>query len=144
MKKNKILILFLICIFMTSCNKKTELNYYGFFVGGERVYTAKVKGNKISVYWKDTYRGGGSFTFKEKNIESKIRNAFKNEEKHKENPENFSVNDAYEELTINIDDETYVMNIIGISYLPQFSNDVHFLVDLSNKIKYRIENGVFK
>lgn len=115
-----------------------------FLQGGERVYTAKVKGNKISVYWKDTYRGGGSFTFKEKNIESKIRKAFKNEEKHKENPENITVNDAYEELTINIDDETYVMNIIGIFYLPQFSNDVHFLVDLNNKIEYRIENGVFK
>ena len=73
-----------------------------------------------------------------------IRKAFKNEEKHKENPENITVNDAYEELTINIDDETYVMNIIGIFYLPQFSNDVHFLVDLNNKIEYRIENGVFK
>ena len=144
MKKIKILILFLICIFMTSCNKKTELNYFAFSVGRERVYTAKVNGNKISVDWKDTYRGGGSFTFKEKNIESKIRKAFKNEEKHKENPENFTVNDAYEELTIIIDDETYVMNIIGNFYLPQFSNDVHFLVDLNDKITYRIENGVFE
>ena len=143
MKKIKILIIFLICIFMTSCNKKTELNYFGFYEGGERVYTAKVKGNKISVYWKDSYRGGGSFTFKEKNIESKIRKAFKNEEKHKELQKPM-VSDAYEELTINIDDETYVMNIIGIFYLPQFSNDVHFLVDLNNKITYRIENGVFK
>ena len=143
MKKIKILIIFLICIFMTSCNKKTELNYFGFYEGGERVYTAKVKGNKISVYWKDSYRGGGSFTFKEKNIESKIRKAFKNEEKHKENPENVIV-DAYEELTINIDDETYVMNLLGHSYLTQFSNDVHFLLDLNKKITYRIKNGVFK
>lgn len=143
MKKIKILIIFLICIFMTSCNKKTELNYYGFYVGGERVYTAKVKGNKISVYWKDSYRGGGSFTFKEKNIESKIRKAFKNEEKHKE-LQKLMVSDAYEELTINIDDETYVMNLLGHFYLIQFSNDVHFLVDLNKKITYRIENGVFK
>lgn len=143
MKKIKILIIFLICIFMTSCNKKTELNYFGFYQGGERVYTAKVKGNKISVYWKDTYRGGGSFTFKEKNIESKIRKAFKNEEKHKELQKHL-VNDAYEELTINIDDETYVMNLFDFFYLPQFSNDVHFLLDLNKKITYRIENGVFK
>lgn len=128
---------------MTSCNKKTELNYYEFYVGGETVYTAKVKGNKISVYWKDSYRGGGSFTFKEKNIESKIRKAFKNEEKHKELQKHI-VNDAYEELTINIDDETYVMNLLGHSYLTQFSNDVYFLVDLNKKITYRIENGVFK
>lgn len=128
---------------MTSCNKKTELNYFGFYQGGERVYTAKVKGNKISVYWKDTYRGGGSFTFKEKNIESKIRKAFKNEEKHKELQKHL-VNDAYEELTINIDDETYVMNLFDFFYLPQFSNDVHFLLDLNKKITYRIENGVFK
>lgn len=144
MKRIKILILFLICFFMTSCNKKTELHYSAFLVGRERVYTAKVNGNKISVDWKDTYRGGGSFTFKEKDIESKIRKAFKNEKKHKENPENFTVNDAYEELTIIIDDETYVMNIIGNFYLPQFSNDVHFLVDLSHKITYRIENGFFE
>ena len=54
------------------------------------------------------------------------------------------VSDAYEELTINIDDETYVMNLLGHFYLIQFSNDVHFLVDLNKKIKYRIENGVFK